>query len=231
MKNITVEEIFRNKPIYYGEDIRCNECSDEILLRKIISEKSYLLHALIEEYTFALDAKINNPRLSVSMNCSFFRDKEESLDELKASLQMVYGTIKPITDESDEIIGLYTSDTKPSALVIAKEIYDQGKADNFIYRFLSFSEEKFAVNTGETAVMLENTDTGNEITAGFEEGNFYRQIKRSLSAVGEACFITNCMTLKELENDEYIQALISMGHKVYVHSSSEDNLIKRIIVH
>lgn len=231
MKLVSANEIFQNKNVNYGKAIYSSKISGEAVIRKTIAENHYILHALLEEYAFIQEAKLNSLcNNSVSLNYSFFFDNGQSYAELKEKLQTVYSTINPIINESNNIIGFYALGTNPLAIDIAREFYDTGKAESYIYRFLSFGETNISINSNIISVMLEKTNLSNEENASLLKSDFYKLIKKNLCAIGLACFITNCMSVNELENDEYIQALLSMGHNVYVYSSSSDYLIKRIIV-
>ena len=159
----------------------------------------------------------------------FFCNKND-IDIFKKNLQTVYGTIKAITNKNGDTMGFHVYDTFTLALDIIKEKYEQGSLPEYIYHFLTLDQQFWDFSAGELSIMLERNFDKCNMPLDFQESPFYKEVERNLNAAGFYCFFTNKLTIHELETDDYLQAMIDLGHKVYVHRSATEPVMKRIII-
>lgn len=236
MRRITRDEVFSSDRPYEVKTLADKAFINEAFMRssawekddkvqKVILENFFLQKALIDELIVIDDETAD----AVSLNCQFFAGEALTAEELLSVLKRVYGTIMPIEDKNGEIIGYHVSDTSQAALDSAKELYDEGKLDDFIYRFVSLPGKGCYAHGKECSESqeelfgeAEKTSLPEKDVLSIENSDFYKTASDFIKHAGMYAFFANKQSFYDLEGDACIQGLIDLGHRVYIWRAKGD---------
>lgn len=232
MLYVSTSEVFDNTypgTIQDRQEI-VNTTADRETIKKVIGENVYIQAALVKETDFVIESVRRDKKLKperCGTNCMFFLDDDEG--RLLSDLSAVYRRLKPVTDNEGNLIGYQSSATSPVAIELVKEMAEEGELDDLISHFMLPGETVNTPQRGTFAARIEGGEADKEYMDRWTSGEYYKVLVNHKNRAGAGVIGSNQSRSKDIEKDPYIQALIALGHEVYVCGYDEDTSHRIVI--
>lgn len=232
MLYVTTNEVFDNMD---QGMIQCpkemtNATADRETMKKVIEGNVYIQAALIKESDFVIESVKKDKKLKperCGSKCMFFLDKDDA--GLLSDLSAVYEKLTPVTDKKGNLIGYQSAATSPVAIELISELAEEGKIDDLITHFMVPGETVNSPQRGTFAAKIEKGKAEKEYVDRWKDDKYYKILLNHKEKTGAGVIGSNRYTSKDLERDPYVQALIALGHDVYVCGYDEDTSHRIVI--
>lgn len=235
MQKITLKELWTRhlpstgnliKGTYIDTKLTPEETLDDAQIKEILSRDVEIQYAAMTELAVKTAVHRSDPTCACSVGTHIFFCNDKEREELEKKLIQTFVILSPLIDPmGNHAVGYSAAHLKPQAEACLCELEREHALDKFVAYFIPVNGVTPAA-TEAAAYIPENKNVADAwVCQELKESDFYSSIRKQINYESAAFFMTNGFSPEDLERDPYIQALLALGHEVFIPEYAKDETL------